>query len=160
MNTSRFLGRAFLAGLLAAGLSGTAMAAEPHAHAGHAAPAASLKLDNGMRWETDAPLRAGMIEIREAMAASLESIHAGAFAPTDYDALAARLEQQIDYVTTNCHLPEAADAELHVVLGQIIDGIDAMRGGPDRDQGAVKVVEALDLYAKGFDHPAWKPLSH
>lgn len=159
MKTKRIVGRAFLAAVLAAGLAGAAIAAGPHAHDHGAAPT-TVKLDDGKRWPTDAPLRSGMTEMRSAIAASLDEIHGGTFTPAEYAALAAALELQIEYVTTNCRLPEDADAELHVVLGQIIDGIDAMRSDAGRDGGVMKIVEALDLYVGAFDHPGWTPLTH
>ena len=55
-------------------------------------------------------------------------------------------------------LPEDADAQLHVVLEQIIDGVAEMKAG--RDKGAVKIVQALDMYGKYFNHTGWKPLPH
>lgn len=56
--------------------------------------------------------------------------------------------------------PEAADHQLHVVLEQILDGIAIMKADKGRDQGAVKIVQALDQYGTHFDHAGWKPLKH
>jgi hypothetical protein len=159
MTAKRILTRVAIATVLASGLAGAAAAAQPHAHNHGAAPTV-VQRDDGKPWPTDTPLRTGMTEIRNAIAAALDRIHHGAFAPADFQALAAQLDQQIEYVTVNCRLPEDADAALHVVLGEIIDGIETMRGGPDRDGGAVQVVKALDLYAGAFDHAGWIPLTH
>jgi hypothetical protein len=57
-------------------------------------------------------------------------------------------------------LPEEADQQLHVVLEQILDGIAVMRADKGRDQGAVKIVQALDHYDAHFDHAGWKKLKH
>lgn len=136
-------------------LSGPAFAATEHAHGGHGAATIELTLDNGQKWPTDEALRRGMGEMRNAMETSLERIHAGQFTSTDYAALADRLQQQVDYVTANCKLPEEADAQLHIVLAEIIESIDTMRRETDRSQGALKTIAALDAYAEHFDHPNW-----
>ena len=99
-----------------------------------------------------------MSEIRTAMAGSLAPIHKKKFTHKQYEALADRVQTQIDYVVGNCKLPEDADAQLHVVLEQIIDGVAEMKAG--RDKGAVKIVQALDMYGKYFNHTGWKPLPH
>jgi hypothetical protein len=135
-----------------------AIAAESHAHGGTAA--LKLRLDQGKKWPTDEALRRGMGEIRLAMAQSLTPIHSNAFTPAQYDALAKRIQAQIDYVVGSCKLPEQADQQLHLVLEQIIDGAADMKAATGRDRGAVKVVRALDQYGKYFDHAGWQPLGH
>ena len=156
MRTTRLL----IPGLIALGLAlapAGALAAE-HAH-GHAATA-KISLDHGKKWPTDEALRRGMGEIRTAMADALAPIHRNKFSAGDFEKLAGRVQGQIDYVTANCKLPEAADHQLHVVLEQILDGIAAMKADKGRDQGAVKIVQALDLYGAHFNHAGWKKLKH
>lgn len=155
-----FTSKSILPAVLALGLSLTpALAAETHSHHG-AAATAKLTLDHGKKWQTDDVLRRGMGEIRSAMAQSLEPIHKGAFTPAQYDALAGRIQGQLDDVVKNCKLPEAADQQLHIVLEQIIDGVAGMKAATARDKGAVKVVQALGQYGKYFDHAGWQPLKH
>jgi hypothetical protein len=60
-----------------------------------------------------------------------------------------------DDVTANCKLPEEADAQLHIVLAEIIEGIDVIKTGADRLRGAMRVVLALEVYGRNFDHPDW-----
>lgn len=151
--------RLLMSGLMAFGLalaSTGVPAAEPHAH-GHAA---EIRLDHGKKWPTDEALRRGMGDIRTAMADALPPIHRNKFSSEDFGKLAARVQGQIDYVTANCKLPEAADQQLHVVLEQILDGIAVMKANKGRDQGAVKIVQALDLYGTHFDHAGWQKLKH
>lgn len=136
-------------------LSGPALAATEHAHGGHGGTALELTLNNGQKWPTDEALRRGMGEIRRAMENSIERIHAGTFTSADYVALAERLQQQVDFVTANCKLPEEADAQLHIVLVEILEGMDAMKAGSDRLQGALRTVVALEAYGRHFDHPNW-----
>jgi hypothetical protein len=156
---SRILFQLALAGHLILGTA--AMAADSHSHdAGHGS-AIQLKLDHGKQWPTDEPLRAGMTGIRSAVAGSLDRIHAGAFSASQYDTLAGQVENHVDSITKTCHLAEEADAQLHVVLVRIIDGVDGMRGkGGARSDGVVKVVDALNAYGKHFDHRGWSPIPH
>ncbi|MBV1796390.1 hypothetical protein [Siccirubricoccus sp. G192] len=143
---------------LALGLAGGALAAEPHAHAGEAA--ATITLDHGRQWPSDAALRQGMTRLRGAMAAALPAIHANRLPAAGFATLADQAQAQVDYVAENCKLPEAADAQLHLVLAQILDGIDVMKGEGDRTAGAAAVVQALNAYGEAFDHPGWVPLGH
>ncbi|HYG89669.1 MAG TPA: hypothetical protein VD978_25825 [Azospirillum sp.] len=143
-----------------AGGAGTAMAAAGHSHDGHAATTVELTLKNGKKWPTDEALRHGMGEIRSAVAATLKPIHKNTLDPAGYQALAARIEGQVDVIVKDCRLPDAADAQLHLVLARILEGVEAMKAGPGRRDGAVGVVQALDAYGKHFDHTGWKPLAH
>jgi len=60
----------------------------------------------------------------------------------------------------SCKLPEQADHQLHIVLEQILDGIAVMKADQGRDEGVVKIVQALELYGTHFNHTGWKPLKH
>ncbi len=153
-----FLSKLFLPTVIALGftLGLPALTAQPHTH--DTAGAIQLRLDNGKKWQTDDVLRHGMSEIRAAMSESLTPIHQNTFTSTQYDALAARIQAQIDYVVGNCKLPEEADQQLHLVLEQIIDGVAELKATTDRDQGAVKIVQALAQYGEYFDHAGWRPL--
>ncbi len=94
------------------------------------------------------------------MSQSLTPIHNNAFTPAQYDALATRIQTQIDYVVGNCKLPEQADQQLHLVLEQIIDGAADMKTDAGRNPGAIKIVQALAQYGEYFDHAGWLPLGH
>lgn len=101
-----------------------------------------------------------MGEIRFAMTQPLTPIHDDVFTPAQYEALATRIQTQIDYVVGNCKLPEEADQRLYVVLEQIIDGAADMKTGAGRHQGALKIVRALAQYGEYFDHAGGQPLEH
>ncbi len=136
-----------------------AKAGEPHAHDDHSATV-QLRLDNGKKWRTDEALRRGMDEIRKAIAESQTLIHENAFTPSQYDALAAGIQTQIDYVVGNCKLPEDADEQLHLMLEQLIDGVAEMKattGGDKRAKGAERIARALVQYGEYFDHSGWPP---
>jgi hypothetical protein len=162
MLTRRVFARGLWAVGLLFGLAGTALAAtgDSHDHDHHAAGALELQLNDGAKWETDAPLRQGMTDIRNEMAAALPQIHTNELPAEDYTPLANRIETHLQGVFANCKLPPAADAQLHVVLARVYGGVAAMKDSDHPRAGAVQIVRALDAYADFFDHPGWKPLKH
>lgn len=116
-------------------------------------------MNNGQKWLTDEPLRAGMHRIRDAVNASLPLIHEGSYGPAEFSVLADSVEQQIEYIAMNCKLPEEADLQLHLALARMFDGIDALKGTADQEKGVVAIAEALNAYGEHFDHPDWKPIA-
>ena len=151
-------GKRLATALLVVGLAsfaGGALATTPHSDDGHGAGLQELRLDQGKRWPTDQPLRQGMSDIRAAMATAFPQIHVGQFTSAQYGALAAKIQERVDHIVGNCRLPEEADAQLHVVLMEIVDGTEAMRSGFDRPDGAMRVIQAIEAYGRHFDHPDW-----
>lgn len=148
------------AAALAAAFAVPAFAAgEAHQHG--SIGEAKLVLDHGRKWQTDAPLRQGMENIRAALAAEREAIHAGKAGAERYDALAGKVAGEVTYIVQNCKLPEDADAQLHLVIAEILEGTEAMQGkapGVTRRAGAERVANTLDRYASFFDHPGWEKL--
>ena len=142
-------------------LGAPAMAAEGHDHDHeHAAGSVQLRLDHGKKWELDAVAHRGMGEIRDAMAQALPAIHKKTFTPAQYEALAARIQTQVTDMIANCKLPEATDAQFHLVIGPIAAGASEMKTPASAEQGAVKVVRALADYGKYFHHAGWRALKH
>lgn len=147
---------------LAAGSLAAEKAAPMHEHDHGAAPA-RLTLNEGKKWSTDAPLRKGMESIRMLMEASLHEIHDGKLSAAKYGALAKKLNAEVGGIVANCKLEPKADAQLHLVIADISEGVEAMEGKAKkvkRDAGAVKVVGALEKYGSHFEHPGWQPLKH
>lgn len=151
---------ALLVTALVAGLTpatGT-LAGDPHHRA--AGQPSRLTLDHGRRWKTDAPLRSGMSEIREALATKLEGIHKRALTPAEYRALGATVEAQVAGIVAECRLAPAADANLHLIIAELSAGADALQGksAVKPAAGALQTVQAVNRYGQYFDHPGWKPL--
>lgn len=136
-------------------LAGGAFASTSHPDDGHGTAVQELRLDQGKQWPTDEPLRQGMSDIRAAMATAFPQIHMGQFSSVQYGALAAKIQERVDHVVGNCRLPEEADAQLHVVLVEIVEGVEAMRSGSDHLGGAMQVIQAIQAYGRHFDHPDW-----
>lgn len=153
-----------LAGL---GLASGSHAAGLHGHEtdtahGHGS-AVTLQLNAGKKWETDAALRSSMAQIRQALDASLPRIHDNRLDAAGYSALARKVEAEVGNIVNNCKLEPKADAQLHLIVADLLAGSDQMAGKvkrAKRQDGAVKVVGALSNYAKYFDDPQFAPLAH
>lgn len=130
-----------------------------HGHTQESAAAVErLQLDQGRKWATDASLRKGMAAIHEAFETDHPAIHDGKQTDAQYDALAARIETEVNSIVANCKLPPAADANLHFVIADLLQGVELMRGhdpGKSRHGGAALVHGALHAYPKYFDDPDW-----
>ncbi len=127
-------------------------------HDHQAGAIAALELDEGRKWPTDESLRTGMASIREAFEAHHPRIHAGTESDEQYAVLAQETEDEVNFIIQNCKLPPAADANLHLVIADLLTGIRVMRGefaGRSRHDGAVLLHGALDAYGSYFDDPAW-----
>ncbi|MCK6406572.1 MAG: hypothetical protein L6Q60_11210 [Rhodocyclaceae bacterium] len=143
-------------------LAGPALAASGGHEHGHGTPA-TLQLDAGKKWPTDAALRASMAEIRENMAAALHDIHEKRLPAKGYAALAGKVEQSVSRIVAECKLDARADEQLHIVVAELLAGAERMAGkvkGASRQAGAVRVIGALDKYAAYFDDPGFKPIAH
>lgn len=137
------------------------VAAEETGHE-HAVAPHKLTLDAGdKKWATDAPLRKGMSAIRRALATDHSAIHADRETAEQYAALAGKIESHVSYIVQNCKLKPEADSNLHVLIGQILEGADLMKGKDPkamRRDGAMKVVAAVNIYPEYFDHPGWRQI--
>lgn len=151
-----------VAGLALSTASFAAPAHKHDAHADHAAPTA-LQLNAGKKWATDEALRKSMGSIRQSVAASLHQIHQNRLTPTGYDALARKVEGEVGNIVANCKLEPQADAQLHLIVADLLAGAEQMSGKlkqAKRQDGAVKVIGALENYASFFDDPKFKPIAH
>jgi hypothetical protein len=159
MFKSASIKQAALAAAVALAFGGPAFAAnDAHEH-GHGAQEAKLATNQGKKWQTDDALRKGMEGIRGALAAELKAIHANKTTPKQYQALAQKIEGEVAGIVQNCKLAPEADAQLHVVIAQLIEGAETMGGkrkGEPRRAGAERVAKALNAYGEHFDHPGWK----
>lgn len=148
------------AAVLALALSASALA-QTAAHEHGAAVPHELTLNQGQKWATDAPLRAGMGRIRGLVEPQLVAAHAGKLTPTQYRELATQIETEVGGIVANCRLEPHADAMLHLVIADIGAGTDAMAGKDATARpalGLVKVAQAVNQYGSHFDHPGFKPI--
>ena len=117
--------------LLAAALTlpVAALAAGPSAHDHGTGEPQKVELNAGKKWQIDAPLRQGMGAMRKAVNHMLPLAHAGKAQAADYDALGAEVSRQVAYIVENCKLDPKADAQLHIVIGEILGGQGHAAGG-------------------------------
>jgi len=136
---TRNLAALMLVASLGFAATGPALAQDHDGHAG-----AALALNHGAKWASDAPLRQGMATIRSTVEASPHE-------------LASVIEVQVAYIIENCRLPADADANLHLVIEQLIEGAERLHVG-DGGEGRAQVIAALNAYGSHFDHPDWRPI--
>lgn len=135
---------------------------DTHAHA-HDGAAAVLQLNAGKKWETDAHLRKAISDIRQSMAASLEAIHKNRLPSKAYSGLAHKVEGAVGEIVANCKLEPKADAQLHIIVADLLAGAEQMAGKSKKAKpadGAVRVIAALDNYGKYFNDPGFKSITH
>lgn len=162
MHASNFLNFRILLVSLALFIGGATAAEHRHDHSHDAAPA-RLALDNGKKWATDQALRQGMNNIRNSMEASLPGIHENRLSSAQYAALAKKVQGEVAKIIANCKLEPQADAQLHIVVAGLTEGAEIMASqakAAKRQDGAVRVIGALDQYNAYFEHPGWKAIVH
>lgn len=151
---------AVAAAAMAAAL-GTPALAQTATHDHGAAAPHKLALNQGRKWATDEPLRAGMGRIRGLVEPQLGVAHADKLTPAQYRELATQVETEVGGIVANCKLEPKADAMLHRVIADIGAGTDAMAGKDAKVRpalGLVKVAQAVNEYGSHFDHPGFKPI--
>jgi hypothetical protein len=149
---------AAIVALFALGAAAPSFAADSHPHA--AADRAHFTLDQGRKWSTDEPLRINMEGIRSAVVLKQDAIHDGSLSAKEYEALATTIEAHVATIVAECKLTPEADANLHLIVADLLEGADAMRGKSQSapSAGGIHVMRALDAYGRYFHHPGWKPL--
>lgn len=139
-------------------LAGNVFAAETAAHE-HGSATQSMELNAGHKWTIDTPLRQAMNKIHASVTTTLSAIHDGKLTDTQYDAFANGVNDQFTYIVENCKLEPQADAQLHIVLGNMMTGIEIARGkeqGQERETGVIKIAQTMNAYGEYFDHTDWK----
>jgi hypothetical protein len=134
-------------------------AADAHDH-GKPAPH-KLELNAGKKWGTDDALRQAMTTIHTSVSQTLPMAHSGKATPADYDAFGKAVTAQIAYMVENCKLDPKADAQLHLIVADIMSGVEAAegkQGEKKRASGVVKVAQATNAYGKHFDHTGWQAI--
>lgn len=150
--------------LLAIGAGSLPAFANPQAHQGHANAAqpapANLTLDQGRKWATDAALRRHMGELRADLAQYREAILADRLTPAQSAALAQAIERRVAAIMTDCNLEPRADANLHLVMAELVQAADILQGKAMHEprKGATRAVRATTMYATYFDHPGFDPI--
>ena len=129
-----------------------------HEHASHAA-AAPAATDE--QWPTDAPLREGMTRLQRSVEAALVGDPAQPLGEAEAIQLQKDVEAHVSYLIENCQLPEQADAALHLLLIDLLQGAEALSKAEDREQGVQRILAGLHQYPELFAAPHWnEPYNH
>lgn len=133
-----------LATLLCAAIGANGIPAQEHAHE-HAHAAHAPAAADGVLHATDASLRAGMLKLRDLLAA-----------PRPADAAAAKIladgiDGEVQQLFVQCKLEPEADAALHGVLALLLEGAAGLRADAADDAAWDQLQQALKLYPQRFD---------
>ena len=140
--------------------SGAALAGEAEHHHHHGQQDTALSLDHGNKWAIDASLHTGMNRIKSSLEKNLHAIHHDHFTVSQYQVLAGEMQSHLDYLFANCKLPPAADAQLHLLLVRVMQGVAMMKEGEMPRDGAITLVKALKTYPRYFNDPNWQEIKH
>ena len=157
---SRLSNFATITGMVLSLLGSTAIAAPATNDHGHGDGAAELRLDSGSKWAIDAPLSRAMTNIRNAVDKEYDAIHSNQLADEKYAALAKKVTNEVAYMVENCNLEPEADAQLHLIIADLMEGSTAMESKTNAQHGAVKVIGAIGKYVTYFNDPDFKPIKH
>ncbi len=119
-----------------------------------------LTLNNGSKWAIDAPLSQAMNNIASAMQEHVGALHSEEVAEHKYAKLAGIINDEVKYMIENCQLEPDADAQLHLIIADLMAGSVAMENATNSQDGAVRVLGALENYGNYFDDPSFKSVEH
>jgi hypothetical protein len=128
--------------------------------AGDAAPDPSPKTEAG-KWETDEPVRDGMLVIRDLVRLNHSLITHRRMPPDHAVRFAGVIKQRTKTILAKSTIQGEARERLGSLLDEVAAGVDAVahpEAGTDPIDGLVRVDEALAQYPKAFDDPDWKPV--
>lgn len=128
--------------------------ADEHAH--HHDASAGMVLQRppgGGNWATDAPLRQGMETIHAALEVAIPTFEKGEMTDSAATALAGVVTGQVQFLVANCQLEPDADAQLHILIGQMLSAAKAMVADAASAEGVPKLHAAVQLYGDYFEHP-------
>lgn len=135
-----------------------AAVADEHQH--HQSSQQMLQLNHGVKWQIDQSLHTAMVSIQKHLMLNLDAIHYDKFSNSQFTALAAELDKELNLIVKNCQLAPKADAQLHLLLAKLMQGSRLMRNAEDKKSGAIMVLQALQEYPKYFNDSDWQDIVH
>ncbi len=106
----------------------------------------------------DERLRAGMLQLRETVAARVSDAGMDEAAQV---ALSAEILRQVAAISAGRDFHSRPGRHLQWLLGDISDGAGLMRDAPRlqaKRLGLLRVAETLNFYGREYDHPGWEPI--
>lgn len=131
----------------------TGMAVQDH-HDHAAATAASATPLPAARYTPDAPLRAGMRSVHQAVSelAHAEMGHMSAAMTRDR---ATGIETAVATMFANCKLEPTPDAALHGILVPLLTSAQALKANPADTAQVARMRDMIAAYPRYFDDPGW-----
>jgi hypothetical protein len=151
---------ATIAGMVLSLAAANTIAASVNNEHDHGHSSMELRLNNGAKWAVDAPLSRAMNNIGSAMHKDMSAIHSGDLEAGKYAVLAKKINSEVNYMIENCNLEPDADAQLHLIIAELMEGSSAMEDQTSARDGAVKVIGAIESYVTYFEDPNFKPIEH
>jgi len=110
---------------------------------------------------TDAPLRTGMIAIRDLVRINHSLVTHRRMPPDHAARFAQAIKLQADTILATSTVPAGTKEKLRALLDEITAGVEVV-AHPERGiapiDGLIRVDEALARYPREFDHPGWAPV--
>lgn len=138
------------------------IAAEDHHH-DHGSQSLELQLNNGKKWQTDAPLRQAMGDIRAMIKSNMDGIHHQQLNAADYQRITKTVQQKVDEIVNNCHLEPDADAQLHIIIARLLASVNEIEKSTDlkeKNTETINIVKTLSSYARHFDDESFSKPMH
>jgi len=112
-----------------------------------------MVLNDGKKWKTDAPLRKGMQSIYNKVNKAEKAFSSKSLTQEEGKSLALHINKELMFMVENCELQPKADASLHVIIGEMMQGIGKLSKAPNSEGGFPRINKALKQYPKFFNHP-------
>ncbi len=109
------------------------------------------------KWTTDVPLRAGMIDVQNAVVAEYFAACANGASRVEYDRLAGHLDEQSAQIAARSQVSGVPRTQLDALLREMKNSSDLLRGTGDPQAGVRKAIGVLISYSTDFNHPGWRP---
>ncbi|MCB0391453.1 MAG: hypothetical protein KDD58_09185 [Bdellovibrionales bacterium] len=133
---------------------------EHHHHAHHPKNTSNkLKLNHGEKWSTDQTLRTNMSAIHDQIKGKLKEIHSNRMTVDQYKELGKKIKSNTDDIFKNCKLKPDADAQLHIVLSDMLSANSKLLENNDikeKRQAIDQILANYKTYTKYFDHKSDK----
>lgn len=149
-----------LTALSTACFGGNTIQAQEQEHQHHSSEHSKLSLNHGKKWNSDAALRLSMNTLYAAFQKKITGQQHQALSKADFKQLGEITQAEIANIVANCKLTPEADAVLHQIIAEMMQGADVMTGKAKGQPAKAthKVINALNKYGRLFDHPNWMML--
>ncbi len=129
-------------------------AAQDHAQHEQEVAASASPQAPAQGWPTDAPLRAGMANVRTSVEA-LRHLEMGHMSRQQALAEVGMIDQSIDHIIANCKLDPGADSVLHQVIAKLVHGSAGLKSDLKDKAAMAELRAALLDYQRLFNDPGW-----